>query len=105
MAGPGKDISAPLGKERVMGLFSSINFDSMETLLLDQMQDLYDAEQRLTKALPKVAAAAHDPTLKSAVQQHLRETQRCPPGARLPAHGPQGRVQDVRGNEGSAQGR
>ena len=29
----------------------------------------------MTKALPKVADAAHNPTLKAAVQQHLRETQ------------------------------
>src|SRR5437588_7572203 len=58
-----------------MGLSSSMNFDSMETLLIDQLQDLYDAEQRLTKALPKVAEAASNPTLKAAVQQHLRETQ------------------------------
>ncbi len=58
-----------------MGLFSSLNFNSMDALLVDQLQDLYDAEQRLTKALPKMADAAHNPTLKAAVQQHLRETQ------------------------------
>src|SRR4051812_5096386 len=58
-----------------MGLFTSTNFDSFETLFLDQIQDLYDAEQRLTKALPKMAAAAHNPTLKSAFEQHLRETE------------------------------
>jgi ferritin-like metal-binding protein YciE len=58
-----------------MGLFSNLKFDSMDALLLDQLQDLYDAEQRLTKALPKVADAAHNPNLKAAVQQHLRETQ------------------------------
>src|SRR5262249_32661089 len=50
-------------------------FDSFETLFVDQLQDLYDAEQRLTKALPKMADAAHNATLKSAFQQHLRETE------------------------------
>ena len=58
-----------------MGLFSSTNFDSFDTLLLDQLQDLYDAEKRLTSALPKMAEAAHNAALKSAIQQHLRETQ------------------------------
>ena|ERR1043165_6856924 len=58
-----------------MGLFSSTTLDSFETLFLDQLQDLYDAEQRLTKALPKMAAAAHSTGLRSAFEQHLRETQ------------------------------
>jgi len=57
-----------------MGLFSSKTLDSLETLFIDQLQDLYDAEQRLTKALPLMANAAHDTTLKSAFQQHLSET-------------------------------
>lgn len=59
-----------------MGLFSSsTTLDSFETLFIDQLQDIYDAEQRLTKALPKMASAAQDPTLKAAFQQHLQETQ------------------------------
>jgi len=58
-----------------MGLFSSMNFDSFETLFLDQIEDLYDAEQRITKALPKMAEAANDTGLKNGFQQHLRETQ------------------------------
>jgi ferritin-like metal-binding protein YciE len=58
-----------------MGLFSSTQFNSFEDLLVEQIQDLYDAEQRLTKALPKMAAAAHNTALKSAFQQHLTETQ------------------------------
>ena len=59
-----------------MGIFtSSPRLDSMECLLVDQLEDLYDAEQRLTKALPKVAAAASDPQLKKLIQEHLRETE------------------------------
>jgi len=58
-----------------MGLFSSKNLDSFETLFVDQLQDIYDAEQRLVKALPLMANAAHDPALRAAFQQHLRETQ------------------------------
>ena len=58
-----------------MGLFSSTTLDSLETLFLDQLQDLYDAEQRLTKALPKMASASHNASLRSAFEQHLHETE------------------------------
>lgn len=58
-----------------MALFSSAEFNSFEDLFVDQLQDLYDAEQRLTKALPKMAEAAHNPQLKNAFQSHLRETE------------------------------
>lgn len=57
-----------------MGLFSE-TLNTMEDLYLDQLEDLYDAEQRLTKALPKMAAAAHSPELKRAFETHLRETE------------------------------
>jgi ferritin-like metal-binding protein YciE len=47
----------------------------MDAPLIDQLQDLYDAEQRLVQALPKMAAAAHQQSLKDAFQHHFRETQ------------------------------
>ncbi|MCA9108446.1 MAG: ferritin-like domain-containing protein [Planctomycetaceae bacterium] len=56
-----------------MGLFST-TFDSLDCLLVDQLQDIYDAEQRLTKALPKMAEAADDTQLRNAFEQHLSET-------------------------------
>lgn len=41
-----------------MSLFSSdLALNSFEDLFVEQLQDLYDAEQRLTKALPKMAEA------------------------------------------------
>jgi ferritin-like metal-binding protein YciE len=49
--------------------------DCFETLFLDQIEDLYDAERRLVKALPLMANAAHNQSLKSVFQQHLRETE------------------------------
>ncbi|WP_152054109.1 YciE/YciF ferroxidase family protein [Tautonia marina] len=57
-----------------MGLFSTKELNSMEDLLCDQLGDLYDAEQRLTKALPKMAGAATDPQLKAGFEHHLKET-------------------------------
>lgn len=59
-----------------MGLFtSSAALNSFDELFVEQLQDLYDAEQRITKALPKMAAAAHNPALRSAFQEHLRQTE------------------------------
>jgi len=59
-----------------MGLFSSsLALNSFEDLLVEQLEDLYDAEQRLTKAIPKMADAAKSASLKSAFQEHLRQTQ------------------------------
>lgn len=57
-----------------MGLFSGMQLNSFDDLLVEQLQDLYDAEQRLVKALPKMAEAAHSPALKGAFQEHLRQT-------------------------------
>ena len=59
-----------------MALFTSTNFDSFEQLFIDQLQDIYDAEQRLAKALPHMAEAADDPRLKMALREHLTETER-----------------------------
>src|SRR3954471_9773959 len=59
-----------------MALFTaSPKLDSFESLFEEQLQDLYDAEQRLTKALPKMAQASNNSSLKSAFQEHLRQTQ------------------------------
>jgi ferritin-like metal-binding protein YciE len=58
-----------------MGLFSNLTLESMDDLLLVEIEDLYDAEQRLTKALPKMAEAASNSKLKSAFKDHLRETE------------------------------
>lgn len=58
-----------------MALFTSVEFNSLNDLFLSQIEDLYDAENRLTKALPKMAEAAHSSQLKQAIQQHLTETQ------------------------------
>ncbi|MGA8026141.1 MAG: ferritin-like domain-containing protein [Bryobacteraceae bacterium] len=58
-----------------MGLFTSTEFNSFKDLFVDQIEDLYDAEQRLTEALPKMADAATSNQLKQAFQKHLGETQ------------------------------
>lgn len=57
-----------------MGLFTSTEFNNFEDLFREQIEDLYDAEQRLTDALPKMADAATSPQLKQAFEDHLTET-------------------------------
>src|SRR5437762_1872042 len=64
------------GRSVHMGLFSSSTaLNSFDDLMVEQLQDLYDAEQRLVKALPRMAAAAHNNSLKAAFQDHLRQTE------------------------------
>lgn len=58
-----------------MPMFTSLEFNSLNDLFVSQIEDLYDAENRLTKALPKMAEAAQSSQLKQAFQQHLTETQ------------------------------
>jgi ferritin-like metal-binding protein YciE len=58
-----------------MSLFSSTEFNSFKDLFVNQIEDLYDAENRLTSALPKMADAANSSQLKQALRQHLTETQ------------------------------
>jgi ferritin-like metal-binding protein YciE len=58
-----------------MPLFTSTEFNSFQDLFVDQIKDLYDAENRLTEALPKMAEAANSSQLRQAILDHLRETQ------------------------------
>lgn len=59
-----------------MGIFHSHTFNSLRALFVSQLEDLYDAEQRLTSALPKMADAANSQQLKQAFLQHLSQTNR-----------------------------
>jgi ferritin-like metal-binding protein YciE len=47
---------------------------TFEDLFMDEIKDVYNAEQQLTKALPKMAKAASTPELKQAFEKHLEET-------------------------------
>jgi len=48
---------------------------TLKDLFLDELADMYDAERRIVKALPKMAKAATSAELKNAIQSHLKETQ------------------------------
>jgi len=49
--------------------------ENLRELLVEELKDLYSAENQLTKALPKVAKNSSDPQLKRAVESHLKETE------------------------------
>jgi ferritin-like metal-binding protein YciE len=59
---------------RNMSLFSKTQLTSPQDLFSLKLQDLYDAEQRLVEALPKMAEAASEQSLRTAFQSHLKET-------------------------------
>lgn len=48
---------------------------TLENLFLAQLSDVYDAESRLTKALPKLAKASVNEDLRAAFEEHLAETE------------------------------
>ena len=48
--------------------------ESLQTLYVDQLQDLYSAEQQILKALPKMAQKASNPELRSAFTEHEKVT-------------------------------
>jgi ferritin-like metal-binding protein YciE len=56
-----------------MALFS-MKLENLQQLFVKELRDLYDAENQITDALPKMIDAAHNPQLKSALQEHLQVT-------------------------------
>jgi len=57
-----------------MGLFTK-DIETLQDLFLHQLQDIYYAENQITKALPKMIEKATDPELRMGFETHLRETE------------------------------
>jgi len=47
----------------------------LRDLLVDELQDLLNAENQIVGALPRMVAAAHDPKLKETFEKHLSQTE------------------------------
>jgi ferritin-like metal-binding protein YciE len=47
---------------------------ALRDVLIDELRDMYSAENQLVKALPKLAKGAKDATLKQLFSDHLEET-------------------------------
>lgn len=47
----------------------------LQELFLDELADMYNAEKQITKALPKMVKSAESAQLRTAFQNHLKETE------------------------------
>jgi ferritin-like metal-binding protein YciE len=52
-----------------------MQMESLKELLVDELKDLYSAENQILKALPKMIKKATSPDLKEGFEKHLKETQ------------------------------
>lgn len=54
---------------------STPQHSKLREFFIDQLQDIYWAEKKLVKTLPKLSQAAHSPELRNAFDAHLKETE------------------------------
>ena len=47
---------------------------NLQELFVEELKDIYDAERRITKALPRMAKSASNDELRQAFEDHLQET-------------------------------
>jgi ferritin-like metal-binding protein YciE len=52
-----------------------MSLDSLESLFIEELRDIYNGEKQIIKALPKMAKAAGSPELQQAFTKHLKETE------------------------------
>ncbi|PSH03467.1 MAG: ferritin-like domain-containing protein [Acidobacteria bacterium] len=48
--------------------------NSLKDLYIDELRDIFDAENQITKALPKMVKASSSEELRQAFEQHLEQT-------------------------------
>ena len=54
---------------------TDVTDSALNELFIDELKDIYWAEKHLVKALPKMAKAATSEELRTAIQNHLSETE------------------------------
>ena len=54
---------------------SNVEDSALNELFIDELKDIYWAEKHLAKALPKMAKAATSDELRTAINNHLEETE------------------------------
>jgi len=52
----------------------AVEINSLRELYIDQLRDLFDAENQLIKALPKMAKAASSDQLREGIEEHWEQT-------------------------------
>src|SRR6185312_2965926 len=53
----------------------AMEMQSLRDLMIDELKDLYSAENQILKALPKMIKKADSPELKQGFEKHLKETE------------------------------
>jgi ferritin-like metal-binding protein YciE len=51
-----------------------MKLNTLQDLLIEELHDIYDAENQILKALPKMAKAASAPQLRQAFEEHLEQS-------------------------------
>jgi len=62
------------GQQRNSPAGGEMENNALKKLYLDELKDLYSAENQLVKALPKMAKAAENRELRTAFEEHLEQT-------------------------------
>jgi ferritin-like metal-binding protein YciE len=74
--GTGKELTSNLRHPAHLIEETTVAIESLDDLFLNELKDIYDAEKRLLKALPKMAKAAGDAELEKSFLAHTKETQK-----------------------------
>jgi ferritin-like metal-binding protein YciE len=61
-------------KAQTLGIGEIMAEQGLKELYIDELKDLYNAENQLVKALPKMAKAATSPDLRKGFGEHLEQT-------------------------------
>jgi len=51
-----------------------MKISTLHDLYIEELRDIYDAENQLVKALPQVSKAANNEELKNSIEEHLEQT-------------------------------
>ena len=52
-----------------------MELETLQELFVDELKDLFSAENQILKALPKMAKSCESPDLKAGFEEHLRQTE------------------------------
>jgi len=76
-----------------------MSHNNLKGLYVDELRDLYNSEQQLIKALPKMAKAATSDELRSGFEEHLEQTREHATRLENPQrHGRAGEGQEMQGH-------
>jgi ferritin-like metal-binding protein YciE len=62
-------------KQKNAGEVTGVEESALNELFIDELKDIYWAERHLVSALPKMAKAATSDELRTAIENHLEETE------------------------------